>query len=150
MELGKHLAGVRFTGFDISDVSLFEAEKKAKNVSQLSQINFVCCDFDKGIPVDDKSFDFTLSKFVLPFVENKEFFLSELLRISKIGIVLVLSVFNTDNSHKLSAKACKIAISKVELHQLLDNVFLEKWLVVKTILKCEEEFLEVEVIRVIL
>lgn len=124
--------GWLLTGYDISQVAIDQGNRDIE-VRQLSdRISLHRHDIQCISHIPDRSFDFSLSKYVLPFLAHPEHFLREMRRVTSGKCMIAVPVLVDSRNSNISQHSRQISMDRAVLMSMLKKIFRDDFKVETT------------------
>lgn len=134
-----------FIGYDISPSAIFAARKNIARSGFEERVKVFESDIEQRFSIPDRYYDVTITKYVLPLVQDKLSFLFEMKRITFRGVVLVVPVFDEGDRELLSRHELSVSLERGALHTLMRHVFGSSF-TVRKVLKTRKRAVDIEVV----
>lgn len=145
VEIAQVFKNSTFFGYEISPIAVNAARRHVIGSGLDESVTILQQDIESTLPVADGYFHTSIAKYVLPFIEDKISFLSEMKRVSLCGIILAVPVVSNMRDVNLSERGRSITMERGELYRIMSLVFGNAFSVRKVLRDGTEDLIEMEV-----
>lgn len=146
VEIAKLFENSTFFGYEISPSAINAARHLVVESGLEKSVTILQQDIEDVLPVPDRYFDISIAKYILPFVEDKLLFLTEVKRVSSQGVIIATPVVNDSGDANLSERDRSISIERGAFHKIMEQVFGKDFVVREVFKDSRNDLIEIEVV----
>lgn len=146
VKIAKLFENSTFFGYEISHSAVNAAKYLVTESGLEKSVTILQQDIEDILPVPDRYFDISIAKYILPFVEDKLLFLTEMKRVSSQEVIIISPVVNDSGDTDLSARDRSISIERDAFHKIMEQVFGNDFLIREVLKDSRNDLVEIEVV----